>query len=107
MSQPKFLHPDLCFNHRERQEMIFRGQHMTATQDFGRAYTVRALIKCTACSECVEAEALLAASWGESLASIVDMQDILQKGRGWFMEDWIRAVDVWLPLLGIKVSYCV
>ena len=40
-SQPRFLHPDLCFNHRERQEMSFRGRHMTATQDFGRKYTVR------------------------------------------------------------------
>jgi hypothetical protein len=32
------------------------------------------------------------------------MQDIEKKGKGWFMEDWIRAVDVWLPLLGMRVS---
>ena len=32
------------------------------------------------------------------------VQDMERKGKGWFMEDWIRAVDVWLPLLGIRVS---
>ena len=32
------------------------------------------------------------------------MQDVEKKGKGWFMEDWIRAVDVWLPPLGIRVS---